>query len=314
MNEYRGKHAPSTPWAVSSTASPRYRSRHSSHNHVRRRIAVVLIILLVIMIAYPFISPLFIQEDRAVLTAEGLPADVGRLRIVYVSDIHYGFFFPDFRVSALVDQINALKPDLVLFGGGYGTDNATAIKFFRILPSIHARYAVYGVIGETDRGNSDVDLTMLKDAMRSANVLPLVNEVARVRIGSSSIFIAGADDYKTGMPNISAMSSQISLSDYVIFLAHNPNLITDAQSAVDSSGKLGWFDLALFGHTHGGQIRLPLISSLLGIGTDVEERYRSGWMQENRVDILVSNGVGTSVIPARVFCPAQIHCIDVSVP
>ncbi len=275
---------------------------------------IFLIVLLVIMIASPFISPFFIREDRASLTADDLPVDIGHLHIVYVSDIHYGFFFPDFRVSALVDQINALKPDLVLFGGGYGTDNATAIKFFKILPSIHARYAVYGVIGETDRGNSEVDLTMLKDAMRSANVLPLVNEVARVRIGNSSIFIAGADDYKAGTPNVSAMASQTSLSDYVIFLAHNPNLITDAQSAVDSSGKLGWFDLALFGHTHGGQIRLPLISSLIGIGTDVEERYRSGWMQENRVDILVSNGVGTSVIPARAFCPAQIHYIDVSVP
>ncbi len=283
-------------------------------NRGRRRIGIIVIFVLLFLIVAPFIDPLILREDRASLTADDLPVDVGHLHIVYVSDIHYGFFFSDFRVSSLVDRINALKPDLVLFGGGYGKDNATAIKFFRILPSIHARYAVYGVIGETDRGDSEMDLTLLKDAMRSANVLPLVNEVARVRIGNSSIYIAGADDYKAGTPNISALSSQISLSDYVIFLAHNPNLITDAQSATDSSGRLGWFDLALFGHTHGGQIRLPLISSLLGIGTDVEERYRSGWMQENRVDMLVSNGVGTSVIPARVFCPAQIHYIDVSVP
>ncbi len=284
------------------------------HNRGRRRIGIIAVIVLIILIAAPFIDPLIIREDRVSLTADDLPVDIGHLHIVYVSDIHYGFFFSDFRVSSLVDRINSLKPDLVLFGGGYGTDNATAIKFFRILPSIHARYAVYGVIGETDRGDSEVDLTLLKDAMRSANVLPLVNEVARVRVGNSSIYIAGADDYKAGFPNISTLSSQTNLSDYVIFLAHNPNLITDAQSATDSSGRLGWFDLALFGHTHGGQIRLPLISSLLGIGTDVEERYRSGWMQENRVDMLVSNGIGTSVIPARAFCPAQIHYIDVSVP
>ncbi len=312
VNEYRGKHAPSTPWAVSSTASPRYRSRHARPNMRRRRMRIVLIILVALIVIIPLLDPLFIRTDRVSLTAEDLPADIGHLHVVYLSDIHFGFFFPVFRVNSLVDQINALKPDLVLFGGGYGTDNASAIRFFNILPSIHARYAVYGVIGDTDRGDSDVDLTLLREAMRSAGVIPLVNEVAQVRVGNTSIYVAGPDDYKTGKPAVQTMASGVSISDYVIFLGHNPTLISDAQSATDSSGRLGWFDLTLFGHTHGGQI--PLLSSLLGIGTDVEERYRSGWMQENRVDILVSNGVGTSVIPARAFCPAQIHYIDISVP
>ena len=78
----------------------------------------------------------------------------------------------------------------------------------------------------------------------------------------------------------------------------------------DRAGRLGWFDLALFGHTHGGQI--SFLAPLLDFGSDVEDRYLSGWLQENRVDMLVSNGVGTSVIPARLFCPAQIHYIDVA--
>ncbi len=312
MNEYRGKHAPKTPWAVSSTASPHYRGRHARRSKKRLIIRWAVGILLAAIIIGPLIASQVVTVDRVRLTAENLPSDIGHLHVVYLSDIHYGFFFPDYRVNALVNQINSLKPDLVLFGGGYGTDNASAIKFFNILPSIHARYAIYGVIGETDRGDSEVDLMMLQEAMRSAGVLPLVNEVDQVRVGNSSVYVAGADDYRSGRPDISAMARGVSADNYVIFLGHNPNLIPGAQNATDSSGRLGWFDLGLFGHTHGGQI--PMFAWLLGIGTDVEDRYRSGWMQENRVDMLVSNGVGTSVIPARAFCPAQIHYIDISVP
>ncbi len=281
-------------------------------NRRRHVVRIILLVLLAVAVIFPFLFPLVIQTDRAILTEDDLPADIGHLHIVYVSDINYGFFFPDYRVNALVNQINELKPDLVIFGGDYGRDNASAVRFFKALPSVHARYAIYGVIGEKDRGETDMDLIMLEDAMRSAGVFPLINESARVRIGNSFITLAGADDIRTGKPDVASLAAGTSVSDYVIFLGHNPNLLRDAQSATDSSGKLGWFDLALFGHTMGGQF--PLGSSLFGIGADVEDRYRTGWRQENRVDILVSNGVGTSVVPMRAFCPAQIHYIDISSP
>ena len=311
MNSYRGKHDSTVPWAVSSTASSHYRSRHARRNLRQRRLRIFLLVLVLLLLLIPFISPLFIQTDRVSLTAEDLPADIGHLRIVYLSDIHSGFFFSQTRLRSLINTINDLKPDLVLFGGDYATDNASAIKFFNNLPSIHARYAILGVVGESDRGESDLDLSLLEDAMRAAGVIPVVKAAVPVRIGNSTIYVAGADDALTGTPDITGLAGSVSASDYVIFLAHHPELIPDAQSALDQNGRLGWFDLALFGHTHGGQI--PFLSTLLNIGADVDERYRSGWLQENRVDMLVSNGVGTSVIPARLFCPAQIHCIDVSV-
>ena len=268
------------------------------------------VLLAVLLIAYPFLNPLILHTERASLVSGDLPFDIGHLRIVYVSDIHYGFFFSRARLNALVNRINNLKPDLVLFGGDYATDNAGAIRFFKNLPSIHARYEMLGVIGEADRGESEMDLTLLTDAMRSADITPLVNTVRQVRIGNSSIYVAGADDVQTGAPDLKSLAASVAAEDYVIFLAHNPSLIPEAQNMPDRAGRLGWFDLALFGHTHGGQI--SFLAPLLDFGSDVESRYLSGWLQENRVDILISNGVGTSVIPARVFCPAQIHFIDVA--
>ena len=96
----------------------------------------------------------------------------------------------------------------------------------------------------------------------------------------------------------------------MIFLAHNPTVISEAQLVRNTAGSLNWFNLGLFGHTHGGQ--MTFFSDLLGISEDVPDRYLSGWLTENRMDLLVTRGVGTSVIPARLFCPPQIHLIEIT--
>ena len=312
MNEYRGKHSPSVPWAVSSTASSHYRSRHLQKNRRRKKLLIFLAALAVVLLAAPFAVARFPRTDRVSLVSENLPSDIGHLRIVYVTDVHYGFFFPDRQINSLVSTINSLKPDIVLFGGDTGDTPDAAISFYKRLPSLHARYAMLGVLGECDHGADDLERTMVTDAMRDAGIIPLVNDVVPVRIGTSMIYVAGLDDVKAGKPALSAVSARTSAEDYVVFLCHNPSVIPDAHRAEDRNGRLGWFDLALFGHTHGGQIYG--LSGLFGFAGDVDDRYLRGWMVENRSDILISNGVGTSVIPARVFCPPQIHCIDISLP
>ena len=76
----------------------------------------------------------------------------------------------------------------------------------------------------------------------------------------------------------------------------------------DASGSYGWFDLGLFGHTHGGQIGL-----FGGIVRDssVPAEYRSGWSRVNRIDLLTSRGYGTTGLPIRILCRPQIHVITI---
>lgn len=312
MNEYRGKHASSVPWAVSATASSHYRSRHMRRNRRRKKLWILAVILIAVLCSLPFLETLFPRVDRQSKPSDNLPSDIGRLRIVFLSDLHYGFHFSDGRVSSVVSTINGLKPDIILFGGDMGDTPEDAAAFYQRLPSLHARYAMLGVLGETDRGEDNLTLEMVTDAMRNAGVIPLVNEVAPVRIGTSMIYVAGLDDVLTGKPALASLASRTSVEDYVIFLCHNPSVIPESHQSEDRNGRLGWFDLALFGHTHGGQIMG--LSSLLNIGGDVEDRYQRGWLVENRADLLISNGIGTSVLPARFLCPPQIHCIDVSLP
>ena len=315
MNEYRGKHAPSTPWAVSSTASvPVRRARHMQKNRHRRVKIVLLVLFLVILVVYPLIEARVLTTDKVILQSDDLPADANHLRIVFLSDIHWGFWYSDGDLSRLITKINSLRPDLVLFGGDYAVDHESALLFFRRLqdmPKIHARFGIYGVSGETDRGEDDQDRVLLSEAMANAGVTPLFNRVETVMIGSGRICIAGLDDVTGGKPDLKSVAGSVATDDYVIFMAHNPSVIPDAQQTRNASGSLAWFDLGLFGHTHGGQMQF--FSEVLGIAEDVPDRYRSGWFTENRVDLLVSRGVGTSVFPARLFCYPQIHLIEVTV-
>lgn len=312
MNEYRGKHSSSVPWAMSSTASSHYRSRHLQRNKRKKIIFLVTAVLILILLLLPFADAMFLRVDRIALTSEDLPEDIGRLRVVYLTDVHYGFHFSDRRIRSLVSTINSLKPDLVLFGGDIGDSPDAAIEFFQRLPSIHARYAMLGVLGEDDHGADSLELSMVTDAMRNAGVIPLVNEVLPVRIGTRQIYVVGLDDVLAGKPDVASLARKTRVEDFVIFMSHNPSIIPDCQRAEDRSGRLGWFDLALFGHTHGGQ--MWGLSGLLDIANEVDDRYLHGWLVENRSNLLISNGVGTSVIPARIFCPPQIHCIDISLP
>ena len=314
MNEYRGKHAPSTPWAVASTATvPVRHSRHLKRSrHRRLRIFLILFVLLV-MTVYPFAEARILTTEKVILPSEDLPVDANHLRIVYLSDIHWGFWFSDSDLNSLVARINSLRPDLVLFGGDYAVDHENALLFFRKLqdmPRIHARYGIFAVPGETDRGEDSQDRSLLSEAMANAGIIPLFNHVESVVVGSGRICIAGLDDAIAGKPDLKSVAASVSARDYVILLAHNPSLIGEAQQTRDASGNLNWFDLGLFGHTHGGQ--MVLFSGLLGIADDVPDRYLSGWFTENRVDLLVSRGVGTSVFPGRLFCSPQIHLIEVT--
>ena len=291
-----------------------YQGRHVRKNQPPKRrfgclARLITFLLLLLLIAYPFLEPRMLETEIVSLQSADLPSDVRQLRIAYLTDIHAGFFFSQAQVESLFQRVNAMNADLVLLGGDYATDSESAIDFFRNMPRLNARYGVYAVMGNHDRTAPETNLTHLRSAMYNAGVTPLVNEVATVRIGLSNIYIAGIDDVNNGWPDLNAVTSRIRQEDFVIFLSHSPEIIQSALQASDQNGRRGnWFDLGLFGHTHGGQV--ALLGQSLGI-SKVEGRYEQGWLRENRSDILVSRGVGTSVLPIRFLRRPQIHQITI---
>lgn len=286
----------------------RYRPQHQRHRGCSCLGRILTFAVLLVLLAYPFAEPYMLETEVVSLVSGDLPAEIGQLRIVYLSDIHEGRFFSHDRMKELISRVNSLNADLVLLGGDYAEDSDGAIAFFRNMPDIHARYGVFGVLGNHDRTLPESNLSVLKSVMISAGVTPLVNMVVPVRIGTGYVYLAGTDDESNGWPDVPEVAAQVKQDDYVIFMAHSPAAIPAAQKASDAQGHRSWFDLGLFGHTHGGQI--ALVGKWLGI-SKVEPRYEQGWIKENRIDMLISRGVGTSILPVRIGRKPQLHLITV---
>lgn len=231
------------------------------------------------------------------------------LKIVFASDIHQCAWFSQSRVNELIGTINGLNADIIILGGDYATDSDSAIAFFRTAPALHARLGVFGVLGNHDRTQPESNLGLLMAEMKNYGCLPLVNTVSRMKLGQTYIYVAGVDDYYNGSPDVAGVASQVSSEDFVIFAGHTPDLMPDVLDAKSSDGDNHWFDLALFGHTHGGQINLLGHTPFKALLPEVGTRYMSGWLEESRAAVLVSNGVGTSGAPVRLFAPPQIHLI-----
>ena len=285
-----------------------YRPRHQSRRGCSCLGRILTFLVLLALLCYPFAEPYMLETESVSLSSADLPQDIGQLRIVYLSDIHAGFFFSQSRVNDLVQTVNRLNADLVLLGGDYAEDSDGAVAFFRSLPNIHARYGVYAIMGNHDRTVPESNLQTMQTIMIAKGITPVVNDVIPVRIGVSNIYIAGIDDVNTGWPDLSGVAARTRAEDYVIFLSHSPEVIPDAHRCADTNGRRGWFDLGLFGHTHGGQI--ALIGRYLGIAK-VPAQYEQGWIVENRINMLISRGVGTSVLPVRIGRRPQIHVITV---
>lgn len=272
--------------------------------------ALLLIVLIVAALCYPFIEASFEPSvDRHTLRIANLDPNLKNLKIAYITDIHQCLWFPQNRVEELVRQINGLSADIIILGGDYATDTHSAIKFFENLPPFTARIGVYAIMGSSDRDGSDALFSKLIGVINGKGITPLVNNLVTVKRGKTPIIIAGADDLVNGDADVSSVSSKVKEDDFVIFAAHNPDMLEDMLKARGSDGDNHWFDIALFGSTHGGQIHFFGRTPFPAFRPAEGRRYLRGWLEENRAAILVSRGVGTSFVPIRFFSTPQIHLI-----
>ena len=292
-------------------AGPYRRRRMNKRRRFRFPLKTVLLLLVLLaLLLYPFIeagrSP---AVDRHTLQIANLDPNLKNLKIVYVSDIHQCLWFSQGRVNELVNQINGLSPDIVILGGDYATDSYSAIEFFENLPPITARIGTYAVLGGKDRNGPPTNLSRLIGVISGKGITPLVNNLVTVKRGKSPITIVGVDDLYYGDADVGGVASQVKESDFVIFAGHNPDLMEEMLKARGSDGDNHWFDIALFGSTHGGQINFFRKTPFYQLRPKEGTRYLSGWLEENRASILISRGVGTSYFPIRLFARPQIHLI-----
>jgi predicted MPP superfamily phosphohydrolase len=205
------------------------------------------------------------------------------------------------RLAALVEKINSLKPDIVAFTGDLfdagRNDNLSKYDPSSILSLIQAPNGKFAVYGNHDFGYSRKHRTT-GPYLQNAGFEMLLNESKRIKLpGGEFITVSGLDDYVCGKPNARSAFAKLNDRHFNLLLAHEPDV-------ADSLARYP-IDLQLSGHSHGGQVSLPLVGAL--IRTSLGRKYIGGLyrvqerIRKNRpYTLFVNRGIGTTRIPIRL--------------
>jgi uncharacterized protein len=249
----------------------------------------------------------WIEISRHEVRIPGLPAAFDGMRIAQLSDIHLDEFSEPFFVRDAVDRVNQLKPDAVFLTGDYITKDLSTRRFAEgaawqcanILAGLdcRARYAILG--------NHDVMVNgpLVAEALADNGMTVLVNACVPVERGKARFWLAGVDDPLEGKPDPErAIPPEIRhiAGEPVILMCHGPDY---ADKLLEQpAGKA--VALMVSGHTHGGQVRLPLVGAmqLPAMG----QKYVEGWFRLEGLQLYVNRGLGAIGVPFRFDCPPEI--------
>lgn len=272
-----------------------------------KRICVIFLIIFIFPIAaylYAFhFEPTSLSITRTDIKNPNIPKGFQGVKIVQFSDTHFGPDFSHKQQKMLVEQINELRPDIVVFTGDL-IDNFAEYGFERketqaILSQIHAPLGKYAVFGNHDRGGGGGYL--YKQYMEGAGFTVLVNETKKIRANNGDyITISGLDDFLLGKPKVQQTLQKLQEKDFNILLVHEPDTVEKVLAYP--------VDVQLSGHSHGGQVQLPFIGPI--ITTKLAERYIEGLYslqgKTKSLQLYVNRGIGTTRMPLRFLSKPEL--------
>ena len=217
------------------------------------------------------------------------------LTIAHLTDLHTTGLGR--RERKLLALLAAERPDLIVVTGDCLATSGTYDDVARVLSELEAPLGVWLVRGNWENWRRHSDETRF---YREAGTEFLLNAARPVR---EAVWVVGFDDASWGEPDREAAFAPVPDGAYAIALFHAPAFFDQVADRCD---------LALAGHTHGGQVRLPLLPPLWmprGCG-----RYVAGWYRTGDARLYVSRGIGTSVLPIRFRCRPELALITVGQP
>jgi len=233
------------------------------------------------------------------------PAEIGPLRIAALADLHTGApHITVGKVREIVATVNAARPDLIVLLGDYVIHGVVGGRFVDIeqtaaaLRDLHAPLGVFAVLGNHDWW---YDGPRSARALEAAGIRVLEDTAAEVTVRGHPFWIAGVSDARTRPAAIGRALAAIPEGAPVIVLTHNPDLFARVPRRVL---------LTLAGHTHGGQVNLPVLGRLI-VPSHFGDRYAIGHVREDSRDLFVSPGIGTSIVPVRFRVPPEISLLTV---
>ena len=242
------------------------------------------------------VTPFVVSKHRLELPGLEQP-----LRLAHLTDLHFG---PAQRLPSVRAWVNATleqKPDLILITGDFLEYRKSLLGVPELcaeLSVLKAPLGVYGVLGNHDLYAVRLGRVELIEPLERAGIRILTNTGLQVR---SDCFVAGVDDLWNGKPDLENALKDAPKTGSILLMSHHPDLLETVPARVG---------LTLCGHTHGGQIVLPVFGALHS-GSKYGQRFLQGFVTGALgARGFVSRGLGTTALPLRYNCPAELAVLD----
>lgn len=265
----------------------------------RKRVIIFsdVILLLVLLIIWIVWANTALEVNTFTVKSKDLPASFNGYRIAHISDLHNAEIGDE--NSKLLSAIKSSNPDIIAVTGDLIDSNKTdieiALRFMAKAVEIAPCYYVTG-----NHESYMLEYKTLRNGLINSGVTVLENENISISKSEEAIELLGVNDpeFKTDYSLDNAATINNILSDlksdkesFTLLLSHRPELF-DVYVNND-------IDLILSGHAHGGQFRLPFVGGLVAPNQGVFPKYDAGLFSENETNMIVSKGIGNSIIPLR---------------
>ncbi len=251
------------------------------------------------------IEPRRVEVAQRALTLPRLAPAFDGYRLVQIGDFHLDDWTRPERLNRIVDAVNGLRPDLVAIMGDFASYSARRLDAEVLTGALQRLSAPDGVVAILGNHDYLTDVGLVRRCVREGGVVELVNDFFSLRRGGADLHVAGLDSVMEGRSRLDLVLGRLPEEGAAILLAHEPDF-------ADVASATGRFDLQLSGHSHGGQVRLPLLTRL--VLPPFSGRYPRGLYRVGNMILYTNRGLGTVNARLRFLCRPEITVLTLRSP
>ena len=246
------------------------------------------------------IEPRRLEVVRLELALPRLAAAFDGYRVVQIGDLHLDDWSKPARLDRIAEMVNAENPDLIVVTGDFASYSARELDTGRLVGALRRLFAPDGVLAILGNHDYLTDVELIRQCIGEAGLTELINEVATLRRGGSELHVAGIDDVMEGRSRLDLVLGELPEEGSAVLLAHEPDF-------ADVAAATGRFDLQLSGHSHGGQVRVPLLGRV--VLPPFSQRYTRGLHRVGGMLVYTNRGLGTVHARLRFGCRPEITAL-----
>jgi len=249
------------------------------------------------------LEPDWLSVEQISLPLQHLSSDLHGLRLAQLSDLHLEPVTDIQLIQTAMQKIAELAPDLIVLTGDFVYERAGAVEqMVPLLAALDPPLGKFACLGNHDYWT---DNRLIRDGLQAAGVQVLVNSSRWIEAGRSGFMLAGIDDLWSGAPDLERTLQGVPGGQPLVLLAHEPDPADDLLQ----DSRIG---LQLSGHTHGGQVRFPLVGA--PVLPHMGSRYEAGLYRVNNAYLYVNRGLGVVPPGVRFNCRPEITLLTLQSP